>query len=158
VAVTWLSHSWLVILLAPGGQKFVEVADIVLGNADPLSDGLVDVPGQANKVGAVSTVTGALLAQATVAEVARQLSEAGRHPRVLWSNERDLSGPTRRPGSVITFGLEPVGRLRCVSHGGGREFLCEGLRGGPSVLDADLRVTFTIAGVQIACGTRARGP
>jgi N-acetylglucosamine-6-phosphate deacetylase len=36
--------------------------------------------------------------------------------------------------------------------------LVEGLREDLSILDADLRVTFTIAGVQIACGTRARGP
>jgi hypothetical protein len=47
----------LVTLLASGGRKFFEVADIVLGNADPLGDGLVDLSGQANKVGVVSTVT-----------------------------------------------------------------------------------------------------
>lgn len=72
VAVTSLEHSGRVTPLHPSGKRLRDIADVVLDNGAPYGD--VALPGQ---IGAVSSVTAAVLAQMVVAEVVARLSEAG---------------------------------------------------------------------------------
>ncbi|BCB87072.1 sugar isomerase domain-containing protein [Phytohabitans suffuscus] len=80
VAVTSLEHSGRVTPLHPSGRRLCDIADVVLDNGAPYGD--VALPGQ---VGAVSSVTAAVLAQMVVAEVVARLVEAGRTPPIYLS-------------------------------------------------------------------------
>jgi uncharacterized phosphosugar-binding protein len=85
VAVTSIRHSAAVPSRAPSGARLMEVADLVLDNAAPVGDATVPLPGRAERVGPVSTVTGALLVQAVMAEAAYLLAVRGEDPEVLVS-------------------------------------------------------------------------
>lgn len=80
IAVTSLQHSGQVTTRHPGGRRLCEIADVVLDNGAPYGD--VALPGQ---VGAVSSVTAAVLAQMVVAEVVRRLADAGQTPPIYLS-------------------------------------------------------------------------
>ncbi|MDQ7907228.1 SIS domain-containing protein [Phytohabitans sp. ZYX-F-186] len=80
IAVTSLEHSGRVSPLHPSGKRLCDIADVVLDNGAPYGD--VALPGQ---VGAVSSVTAAVLAQMVVAEVVARLAEAGQTPPIYLS-------------------------------------------------------------------------
>ncbi len=80
IAVTSLAHSLAVPAKHPSGQRLADLADVVLDNGAPYGD--VALPGQ---IGAVSSVTAALLAQMVVAEVVARLVEAGQTPPIYLS-------------------------------------------------------------------------
>jgi uncharacterized phosphosugar-binding protein len=85
VAITSRAHSGAYPSRAPSGAKLMDVAHLVLDNCAPIGDASVPLPGREERVGAVSTVTGAMLVQAVMAEAAYRLAEQGRDPGVLVS-------------------------------------------------------------------------
>lgn len=83
IAITSLAHSRRATSRHPSGQRLFELADVVLDNHAPYGDALLqdrDV-----RVGAVSSITAALLAQMVVAEVVAAQLAAGELPPVYLS-------------------------------------------------------------------------
>jgi uncharacterized phosphosugar-binding protein len=75
IVVTSLEYSRAVEPRQPGQPRLFEVADLVLDDHAPLGDALIEVPGLAQRVGPVSTVTGAALLNAVAVRVAELLVE-----------------------------------------------------------------------------------
>ncbi|GAA5054429.1 putative phosphosugar-binding protein [Thermocatellispora tengchongensis] len=84
IAITSVTHSTEMTSRHPSGRKLMDLADVVLDNGAPYGDAILPLPGGA-AFGAVSTITSALLAQMTVAEVVRALVEAGEEPPLYLS-------------------------------------------------------------------------
>jgi uncharacterized phosphosugar-binding protein len=84
VAVTSLAHSAAVPTRHPSGQRLADLADVVLDNGAPYGDAALAMP-TGGAVGALSSITGALLAQQVVCEVAARILAAGRTPPVYLS-------------------------------------------------------------------------
>lgn len=84
IAITSRDHSARVESRHPSGRKLADIADIVLDNGAPYGDATLPLPG-GGAVGAVSSITAALLAQQIVVEVVRRLVEAGETPPVYLS-------------------------------------------------------------------------
>ncbi len=84
VAVTSLTQTDQVPSRHPSGLKLRDVADVVLDNGAPYGDAVLPLPG-GGAVCAVSSITGALLAQLVAAEVVRRLLDAGAAPPVYLS-------------------------------------------------------------------------
>ncbi|OAH14575.1 sugar isomerase domain-containing protein [Streptomyces jeddahensis] len=84
LAVTSLTHTRAVPAGHPSGRKLADLADVVLDNAAPRGDALLELPG-GGSVCALSTLTGVMLVQMTVAEASRLLLAAGERPPVYVS-------------------------------------------------------------------------
>ncbi|MFE9814478.1 sugar isomerase domain-containing protein [Streptomyces sp. NPDC005773] len=84
IAITSLKHTHEMTSRHPSGRKLIDLADVVLDNGAPYGDSMMDLPG-GGTFGAVSTITSALLAQMTVAEVVKDLLAAGQVPPVYLS-------------------------------------------------------------------------
>lgn len=84
LAVTSLSHTNAVPASHPSGRKLADIADVVLDNAAPRGDALLELPG-GGAVCALSTLTGVMLVQMAVAEAAAQLLATGERPPVYVS-------------------------------------------------------------------------
>ncbi|MGX1563060.1 sugar isomerase domain-containing protein [Streptomyces sp. NPDC055506] len=84
LALTSLSHTRAVPAAHPSGRKLADIADVVLDNAAPRGDSLLELPG-GGSVCALSTLTGVMLVQMTVAEAAGRLLAAGERPPVYVS-------------------------------------------------------------------------
>lgn len=67
------------------GQKLTDVADLVVDSRVPAGDAVLDLDGTDLRVGAASTVLGAALMNAIVAEAADRLLQAGQQPPVIVS-------------------------------------------------------------------------
>lgn len=76
IALTSLRHSRQVNSNHPSGKRLIDLADIVIDNGAPFGDTLLELPG-GGSVCAASTITGALIAQMMVAEIARIFIDAG---------------------------------------------------------------------------------
>ncbi len=85
VAITSARHSAGVASRHPSGRKLGEIADVVLDNGAPYGDATLPLPG-GGAVGAVSSITAALLAQQIVTEVVANLLAAGITPPVYLSD------------------------------------------------------------------------
>jgi uncharacterized phosphosugar-binding protein len=85
IAITSAAHSGRVASRHPGGRKLGELADVVLDNGAPYGDACLSLPG-GGAVGAVSSITGALLAQRIVTEVVARLLADGITPPVYLSD------------------------------------------------------------------------
>jgi uncharacterized phosphosugar-binding protein len=85
IAVTSAEHSAAVASRHPSGRKLAEIADVVLDNGAPYGDATVPLPG-GGAVGAVSSITAALLAQQIVTDVVATLLDAGETPPVYLSD------------------------------------------------------------------------
>ncbi|GAA0493448.1 UPF0309 protein [Paractinoplanes deccanensis] len=85
IAITSAEHSAGVDSRHPSGRKLGEIADVVLDNGAPYGDAALPLPG-GGAVGAVSSITAALLAQQLVAEVVARLLDAGVTPPVYLSD------------------------------------------------------------------------
>ena len=85
VAITSAEHSARVASRHPSGRKLGEIADVVLDNGAPYGDATLPLPG-GGAVGAVSSITAALLAQQIVVEVVARLLAAGITPPVYLSD------------------------------------------------------------------------
>ncbi|HEX5597111.1 MAG TPA: SIS domain-containing protein [Micromonosporaceae bacterium] len=84
IAITSREHSARVDSRHPSGQKLADFADVVLDNGAPYGDAALPLPG-GGAVGAVSSITAALLAQQIMVEVVRRLLAAGQTPPVYLS-------------------------------------------------------------------------
>ncbi|MEV1066233.1 SIS domain-containing protein [Streptomyces sp. NPDC050263] len=84
LAITSLAHTRSVAATHPSGKKLADLADVVLDNKAPRGDALLDLPA-GGAVCALSTLTGVLLVQMTVAETAAQLLASGDRPPVYVS-------------------------------------------------------------------------
>ncbi len=73
IAVTSLQYSRAVQPRVSGTPRLFETADLVLDDLAPVGDALVELPGLAQRVGPISTVTGAAILNAVVARVAELL-------------------------------------------------------------------------------------
>ena len=73
----------------PSGKKLKDICDLVLDNGAPYGDAAVEVPGFAQKVGPLSSVTGCALANALVAETVARLVARGFEPPVFMSANLD---------------------------------------------------------------------
>ena len=85
IALTSAKHSARVDSRHPSGRKLGEIADVVLDNGAPYGDAALPIPG-GGAVGAISSITAALLAQQIVAEVVTNLLAAGVTPPVYLSD------------------------------------------------------------------------
>jgi uncharacterized phosphosugar-binding protein len=85
VGITSAAHSAGVTSRHPSGRKLGEIADVVLDNGAPYGDAALALPG-GGAVGAVSSITAALLAQQIVTEVVANLLAAGVTPPVYLSD------------------------------------------------------------------------
>jgi uncharacterized phosphosugar-binding protein len=105
LAITSLTHTRAVPAAHPTGKKLADLADVVLDNAAPRGDALLDLPG-GGSVCALSTLTGAMLVQMTVAEAVAQLLDSGDRPPVYVSAnvpggfESNLELETRYAGRI----------------------------------------------------------
>ncbi|MEV0634220.1 SIS domain-containing protein [Streptomyces sp. NPDC050619] len=84
LAVTSLTHTRAVPAAHPSGKKLVDLADVVLDNAAPRGDALLELPG-GGAVCALSTLTGVLLVQMAIAQASAVLLAAGERPPVYVS-------------------------------------------------------------------------
>jgi uncharacterized phosphosugar-binding protein len=84
IAITSREHSGRVESRHASGRKLGDLADVVLDNGAPYGDAAMPLPG-GGAVGAVSSITAALLAQQVVIEVVARLLAAGGDPPVYES-------------------------------------------------------------------------
>jgi uncharacterized phosphosugar-binding protein len=85
IAITSFAHTAAVDSRHPSGSKLIDHADVALDNGAPYGDAVLPLP-DGGTVCAVSSITGALLAQLVVAEVVRRLIEAGQPPPLYLSS------------------------------------------------------------------------
>lgn len=88
VVVTSMAHTSAVASRHPSGKRLFELGDVVIDNCAPLGDAVLDM-GQGAKICAVSSVSGAVIAQALTAEIAAQYQRHGEKPPVLVSANVD---------------------------------------------------------------------
>lgn len=84
IAFTSAEHSGKTPSRHPSGRRLAEIADVVLDNGAPYGDAAMPLPG-GGAVGAVSSVTSAVLAQMVVGEAVQRLVDAGHTPPVYLS-------------------------------------------------------------------------
>lgn len=84
IAVTSAEQSQQLPSRHPSGRRLADLADVVLDNGAPYGDVALRLPSGAG-VCAVSSITGALLAQMLTAEVIRRLLAAGHTPPIYLS-------------------------------------------------------------------------
>lgn len=86
IAITSLEHSQRITSRHPSGKRLFELADVVIDNAAPYGDAVLDLPA-GGKVCAVSSIGNAVIAQLLVAGVtARMLAEDVEPPIYLSAN------------------------------------------------------------------------
>lgn len=88
VVITSLAHTSAVTSRHPNGKRLFELGDVVIDNCAPLGDAVLDI-GHGSKVCAVSSITGAVIAQALTAEIVAQYQRHGEQPPVLVSANVD---------------------------------------------------------------------
>lgn len=91
ITVTSLAHASSFASRHPSGKRVFELADVVIDNGAPAGDALLEVEGMPERICAVSSVTGALIAQALTAETVRLIRAAGMEPPVYISANVDGS-------------------------------------------------------------------
>lgn len=89
LGVTSLAYTRGVTSRHPSGKKLADLCDLVLDNGAPYGDAAVEMPGFADKVGPLSTVTGCALVNALVTDVAAKLLARGETPPVFMSANLD---------------------------------------------------------------------
>jgi len=91
IVVTSMAHSREVASRHPSGKKLYDIGDVVMDNGGPYGDAMLEMEGTGSKVCAVSSITGAMIAQALTAEITRLLLLQGMTPPVLVSANVDGS-------------------------------------------------------------------
>lgn len=84
IAVTSVAHSSKITARHPSGKRLFELADVVLDNGAPFGDCVLQLP-DGTGVCALSTISGALLLQMTLAETVSRLLAAGVTPPLYQS-------------------------------------------------------------------------
>jgi len=110
IAVTSLLHTAAVVSKHPSGKRLCDVADVVLDNLAPFGDATMDSDG-GTKVGAVSSITAAYLAQLlTVGTVARLIATGIAPP--LYISANIPGGDEHNHALEATFGV----RIKPYAH------------------------------------------
>lgn len=89
LGMTALAYTQGVSSRHPSGKKLADLCDVVIDNGAPYGDAAVDVPGFAQKIAPLSSVTGCAIANALVVEVVEGLVARGRVPPVFMSANLD---------------------------------------------------------------------
>jgi uncharacterized phosphosugar-binding protein len=89
IGLTALDYSQSVSPRSSTGYRLFEVADLVIDNGAPRGDAIVQLPGFPQPIAPVSTVLGAALVNAVVAEACAILLERGITPPVFMSANLD---------------------------------------------------------------------
>lgn len=84
IAVTSLTHTAAVEPKHPSGLRLSEVADVVIDNKAPYGDSTITLSG-GGAVGAVSSITGAFIAQLLTIGTAARLADSGKTPPIYIS-------------------------------------------------------------------------
>ena len=84
IAVTSLQHTDAVEPKHPSGLKLRDIADVVIDNKAPYGDATLELSGGV-KVGAISSITAAFIAQLLTIAVAERIAESGQTPPVYIS-------------------------------------------------------------------------
>ncbi len=108
IAITSVKHSNSVASAHPSGKKLMNLADIVLDNAAPHGDALVEPAGGGTRMGAASTVTGAALINSIMILAAEKIIEKGSEPLALPSGNVEAADFTRIQEAMQKY----VGRLK----------------------------------------------
>lgn len=85
IAVTSAEHYGNAVSRHSSGKKLVDVVDLVVDSRVPVGDGILILDGMDTAVGASSTVLGATLMNAIVAQVSEVLLASGEQPPVIVS-------------------------------------------------------------------------
>jgi len=85
VAITSLAHATSPQARARGTTKLHEIADVVIDNGGVPGDAILTVAGSTEPVGPTSTVVGAAIVNAMVAEVVERMTRAGSPPALYRS-------------------------------------------------------------------------
>lgn len=112
VGITSLRHSRSTPSRAPSGKRLFEVVDVVIDNRGLPGDAVLPVPGHREEVrtAATSTVTGAAIVQAIMAEAVIRLAAGGAEVPIMMSanlegadehNDRQLRSLGRRVPSLL---------------------------------------------------------
>lgn len=86
IVVTSWQHTTAEASRHPSGKKLYEYADVVIDNCGPQGDALLDTE-KGERVCSVSSITGALIAQAIGTEVVKDFMEKGLELPVLWDEK-----------------------------------------------------------------------
>lgn len=89
IGMTALAYTHGVTSRHPSGKKLADLCDVVIDNGAPYGDAAVNVPGFAQKIAPLSSVTGCAIANALVTEVVEGLVARGRVPPVFMSANLD---------------------------------------------------------------------
>ncbi len=89
IAVTSLAHSSAADARHPSGKRLFEIADIVIDNCGILGDAILDVEGVMGKICPTSTISGAFIVDAIMAQTVQNLVERGITPPVFISANVD---------------------------------------------------------------------
>ena len=96
IALTSKAHSNSVTSRHPKGYKLMDVADVVIDNCGIPGDAIVEVEGVDARVASTSTVVGAALMNALIAETAAVLQSRGVEPPVFRSANIDNSAESNQ--------------------------------------------------------------
>lgn len=89
IGITSLAYTEAVTSRHASGQKLKDICEVVIDNGAPHGDAAVEVSGFPQPVGPLSTVTGAAIVNAIVAQVVARLVELGEEPPVYMSANLD---------------------------------------------------------------------
>ena len=89
ICLTSLAYSAGVSSRHPTGKKLADLCEVAIDNCVPLGDASVDIPGFAQKVGPLSSVTGCAIVNSIVTEVVNDLVSKGIDPPVFVSANLD---------------------------------------------------------------------
>lgn len=104
IAITSLGHATSPQSRARGGPRLHEIAEVVIDNGGIVGDAAVDIKGLETRVGPTSTVVGAAIMNALVAETVERLIARGVIPEV-YASSNVAGGDARNHG----FGRPGVG-------------------------------------------------
>ncbi len=90
IGLTGLDYSKSMSSRHPSGKNLYTYCDVVLDNHGEVGDGVIEIPGMAQKVGPTSTVIGATILNTIVVETVRKLKEKGmENPPIFYSANVD---------------------------------------------------------------------
>jgi uncharacterized phosphosugar-binding protein len=83
IAVTSLEHTMAVEPKHPSGKRLRDIADVVIDNKAPYGDATLDIG--STKIGAISSITAAFIAQLLTIAVTDRIAASGQTPPVYLS-------------------------------------------------------------------------
>ncbi len=89
ICITSMEYTRNVTSRHPSGKKVADLCDVVIDNCAPHGDAAVEIPGFAQKVAPLSSLTGIAIVNALVAEVVDRLVKQGLVPPVFVSANLD---------------------------------------------------------------------